>query len=209
MERPIERSVRIQPKILYIGTPVVLVTSENVDGTANISPMSSAWGFADRFVLGMGGTGKGLENVTRTRECVLNVPSPELWQRVERLAPTTGQEDVPAFKREIGYRFVKDKFAEAPFTPLPSEVVRAPRIAECPLQFEVRVRRIEHSELDAERFGYPSLAIVEVEVVRAHAHESIVDPANGHVDVSRYSPLLYVFRHYLPTGKELGHTFKA
>lgn len=209
MKKAIERSVRIEPRILYIGTPIVLVTSENIDGTPNISPMSSAWGFADRFVLGMGATGKGLENITRTRECVLNVPSPELWDRVERIAPTTGQESVPEFKRNIGYRFVKDKFAVGPFTSLPSEIVRPPRIAECPLQFEVRVRRVEHSDLDAKRFGYPSLAIVEVEVLRSHAHASIVDSVSGYIDVSRYTPLLYVFRHYVQTGKDLGRTFKA
>ena len=30
-------------KVLYFGTPVVLITTRNEDGTPNIAPMSSAW----------------------------------------------------------------------------------------------------------------------------------------------------------------------
>ena len=41
----------IQPSILYFGTPVVLITTRNPDGSANITPMSSAWALADRVVI--------------------------------------------------------------------------------------------------------------------------------------------------------------
>lgn len=33
----------IQPKMLYFGTPVVLISTLNEDGSPNIAPMSSAW----------------------------------------------------------------------------------------------------------------------------------------------------------------------
>ena len=36
----------IDPAILYFGTPVVLVSSTNEDGSPNLAPMSSAWGKA-------------------------------------------------------------------------------------------------------------------------------------------------------------------
>ncbi|WP_198007949.1 hypothetical protein [Methylovulum miyakonense] len=32
-----------KPPILYFGTPVILVSTINEDGTANLAPMSSAW----------------------------------------------------------------------------------------------------------------------------------------------------------------------
>jgi flavin reductase (DIM6/NTAB) family NADH-FMN oxidoreductase RutF len=32
----------VEPRVLYFGTPVVLVSTSNEDGTANLSPMSSA-----------------------------------------------------------------------------------------------------------------------------------------------------------------------
>ena len=31
-----------EPSILYLGTPVVLISTENEDGSANLGPMSSA-----------------------------------------------------------------------------------------------------------------------------------------------------------------------
>ena len=40
-EYPIKHKT-VRPPVLYIGTPVALITTCNEDGTANISPMSSA-----------------------------------------------------------------------------------------------------------------------------------------------------------------------
>lgn len=53
--------VTIEPSILYFGTPVVLITTLNEDGTANISPMSSAWALGRTVVLGLGASGQGRE----------------------------------------------------------------------------------------------------------------------------------------------------
>jgi flavin reductase (DIM6/NTAB) family NADH-FMN oxidoreductase RutF len=33
----------IEPKILYFGTPVALVSSINEDGSTNLAPISSCW----------------------------------------------------------------------------------------------------------------------------------------------------------------------
>lgn len=51
--------IEIKPSVLYVGTPVVLITSLNPDGTTNISPMSSVWALYDRIVLGLTSTSKG------------------------------------------------------------------------------------------------------------------------------------------------------
>jgi flavin reductase (DIM6/NTAB) family NADH-FMN oxidoreductase RutF len=58
----------IRPSILYFGTPIVLITTCNPDGSANITPMSSAWALADRVVIGLTGGGQGLANLQRERE---------------------------------------------------------------------------------------------------------------------------------------------
>ncbi|WP_198948810.1 hypothetical protein [Rubrivirga sp. SAORIC476] len=34
----------LDPTILYLGTPVVLVSTRNADGSANLAPISSSWG---------------------------------------------------------------------------------------------------------------------------------------------------------------------
>jgi flavin reductase (DIM6/NTAB) family NADH-FMN oxidoreductase RutF len=42
----------IAPTILYFGTPVVLISTCNVDGSANLAPMSSAWALVQAIMLG-------------------------------------------------------------------------------------------------------------------------------------------------------------
>ena len=199
-------AVTIRPSILYFGTPVVLITTMNPDATVNISPMSSAWALGDRVVLGCTASGQGIANLRRQKECVLNFPSPELWRNVERIARATGRRDVPAEKAAIGYEYVADKFALAELTQTPSETIRPPRIAECPLQFEAELIEARASNGPD---GEPAFYIAETRVKRVHAHREIVVDGTNHVDPKRWEPLLYVFRHYFGTGADLGKTFKA
>ncbi|GAA2757310.1 flavin reductase family protein [Actinopolymorpha rutila] len=191
----------ITPSVLYFGTPVVLVTTRNPDGSANITPMSSAWALGSTVVLGLGDSGQAVPNLERERECVLNLPSADLWERVERLAPLTGRHPVPAAKAGK-YRHEPDKFGAAGLTPLPAETVRPPRIAECALHLEAEVVSITPGTEGGFR-------IVETLVRRIHAADGITVPGTSHVDTGRWQPLLYVFRHYFGTGSRLGRTFKA
>lgn len=63
----------VTPKILYFGTPVVLVSTLNEDGSANLAPMSSAWWLGSSCMLGLSGRSKTVENLRRER--VLSLPS--------------------------------------------------------------------------------------------------------------------------------------
>lgn len=191
----------IQPKVLYYGTPVVLLSTLNEDGTSNITPMSSAWALGNYIILGLGLGGKAVANLQRHPECVVNLPSPSLWQNVEALAPLTGMNPVPAHKQGQ-FRYEKDKFSAGAFTHTKSELVAPERIAECPLQIEAVVKHIRVPEYA------PLFSVVEVEAVRVHAHEDIVAGEN-HVNPNRWSPLIYNFRHYFGLGNELGKTFRS
>jgi len=126
----------IGPTILYFGTPVALISSLNEDGTTNIAPVSSAWWLGWSCMLGLGSMGKTSENLIRTRECVINLPSVEQVTHVDRLALTTGKDPVPEKKRGWGYRYEPEKVGIAGLTPVPSIEVRPPRVAECPVQME-------------------------------------------------------------------------
>lgn len=207
MHASIPPSRSIRPSILYFGTPVLLIATRNEDGSANLTPMSSASALADRVVLGLVDGGQGLANLRRERECTLNVVAPAQWRAVEALAPTTGRDPVPGWKS--GYRHVADKFALAGLTRLPSEQVRPPRVAECPLQMEARVAAWHERSLDAWQDGAGGFVTVEVEVLRVHAHEDVTIDGSDHIDPRRFRPLLYVFRHYVGAGPALGRTFKA
>jgi flavin reductase (DIM6/NTAB) family NADH-FMN oxidoreductase RutF len=88
----------ITPKILYFGTPVAIVSSANQDGNANLAPLSSFWALGWTIVLGLLRDTKTLQNLEQRPECVINLPSPDLWKQVERLAPLTGLNPVPGEK---------------------------------------------------------------------------------------------------------------
>ncbi|MEU1392387.1 MULTISPECIES: flavin reductase family protein [unclassified Nonomuraea] len=193
--------VAIEPSILYFGTPVVLLSTENRDGSANLAPMSSAWALGRTVVLGLGADGQTARNLADRPELVVNLPAPHLWPQVERLAPLTGRDPVPDTKA-AGCRFEPDKFGAAGLRPEPSETVRPPRVAECPLQLEAAAARILPDVSE-------DFVIVEAVVRRVHADPRIVVPGTHHVDPSAWSPLLYNFRHYFGLGPELGHSYRS
>ncbi|MCP3099662.1 flavin reductase family protein [Myxococcus sp. K15C18031901] len=198
----------IAPRILYFGTPVVLLSTLNEDGTPNLSPLSSAWALDDRVVLGLGRMGQGFANLARTREAVVNLPSAELWPQVERLAPTTGRFPVPESKRAMGYVHEPRKFERAGLTPGRSDTVAPPRVLECPLQLEGVLMGV-HEGTPIPGGSAPPFAIAELRVTRVHAHDDVTVPGTHHVDARRWRPLLYVFRHYAGTGPSLGRNFRA
>lgn len=200
-------TVTIAPSVLYVGTPVILIVTRNADGSANITPMSSAWALGRRVVIGLQGSGHGVTNLLREGECTLNFASAELWDKVEAIAHTTGRDPVPAQKAAMGFVHAADKFVLGGFTSHASELVAPPRIRECPLQFEARLVAL-HGEQSVAA-GDQSMRILELDVVRVHAHREIVIPGTNHVDTSRWNPLLYVFRHYFGYAEKLGKTFRA
>jgi flavin reductase (DIM6/NTAB) family NADH-FMN oxidoreductase RutF len=193
--------VIITPKILYFGTPVVLLSTENDDATTNIAPISSAWALGQTVVLGLAADGHTVDNLRTRPDLVINVPGPDLWEAVERLAATTGANPVPTRKRSI-YAHEPDKFGRAGLTPVPSVRVRPPRVAQCPIQLEARVGPMA---LDAGSEFF----VAQATVVTVHADPDIVVPGTSHVDPCRWSPLIYNFRHYFGLGEQLGNNFRS
>lgn len=191
----------IDPPVLYPGTPVVLLSSMNQDGTTNLAPMSSAWALGKTVVLGLGLEGQSFQNLSARPDCVINYASAPLWPAVERLAPLTGASPVPAAKA-AQFRTERDKFGAAGLTPVPGDLVTTARVAECPIQIEARV-------LDARPLTTGDAGVVEVAVLRVHVHPELAEPDLRHVRVTKWEPLFYVFRHYIGRGAELGRTFRA
>jgi len=189
----------IEPTILYFGTPVALISTLNEDGTPNIAPMSSAWWLGWSCMLGLGSMGKTSENLIRTGECVINLPSQEQVRHVDRLALTTGKNPVPEKKVSWGYRYEPEKFEVAGLTPMPSLAVKPPRIAECPVQMEgvVHDRRPFGKNVSANAF--------EVHIVKLHVEESLLvgDLSQPHIDPQKWRPLIMSFCRFFGVGDEV------
>lgn len=192
----------IEPKILYPGTPVALISTLNPDGTPNLAPMSSFWALGWTAMLGFGRNGQTCANLSRTGECVVNFPGPDLWQPVERLAPLTGRNPAPAHVLGYGGRYEPDKFGAAGLTPMTADLVSAPRVQECLLQLEARVVAIRRLEDESD------CVAAELRILRVHAAPEILKPEGSHIDPASWQPLLYNFRRYHGLGPELGRSFR-
>ena len=189
----------IEPTILYFGTPVVILSTTNPDGSTNLAPMSSAWWLGWTCILGMGQMSQTSDNLLRTGECVINLPSQDLVKHVDRLALTTGRDPVPQKKADWGYRYEPDKFAISGLTPVPAETVAPQRVRECPVQMEgvVHHHRSFGNNVNARVF--------EVHIHRLHVEENLLsdDGPRPHIDPDRWRPLIMSFCRFFGIGAEV------
>lgn len=189
-------NIQIEPAILYFGTPVVLIGSSNEDGSFNLAPMSSAWWVGWRCMLGLARNSKTTENVIRTGECVLNLPSAHLVGAVDALARTTGSNPVPPGKIRRGYRHEKDKFDISGLTALPGETVAAPRAVECPVQIEAKLAHV-HEMAQEDEIWRGNLVAIEVRVTWVHAHPGIMmEGKPDRIDPDKWRPLIMSFQEF-------------
>jgi len=107
--------------------PVVLVTTSH-KGRANVMTMS--WHTMMEFeppLVGcvLSGRNYSFDALLKTRECVLNIPTVEIAQKVVRVGNSSGRK--------------LDKFKAFGLTPLPAAEVAPPLVAECYANLECRV----------------------------------------------------------------------
>ena len=192
----------LKPKMLYFGTPVVLVSSLNADGSTNIAPMSSAWWVGETAMLGLSVNSQTVRNLERRPQCVLNLADAAMTDAVDRLALLTGRPDVPEYKRARGYVYEPDKFTAAGLTPAAlSPAALSPAalgpgmpaaVAESPIHLQGRVEAIH-------AIGGPDsgLRALEVAVLRTSVDESLLmDGHRAYIDPLRWNPLFMKFTEY-------------
>jgi flavin reductase (DIM6/NTAB) family NADH-FMN oxidoreductase RutF len=189
----------IEPTVLYFGTPVALIGTLNPDGSPNLAPMSSVWWLGWSCMLGLGQMSQTSDNLIRTCECVINLPSQFMASNVDRLALTTGKNPVPEKKLQWGYRFERRKFETAGLTPVESQSVAPPRVLECPVQMEGIVH-------DYRSFGKNvSANAFEVHITKLHLDEMLLTgaPSRPHIDPTAWRPLMTSFCRFFGIGDEV------
>jgi flavin reductase (DIM6/NTAB) family NADH-FMN oxidoreductase RutF len=154
---------------IIVPRPIALVSTVDAAGNANLAPFSffAGVGSAPPTVLfcpalrpsGNGHAGQRkdtLQNVEETREFVINVVSEAIAAQTNTTAAEVGPE--------------VDEFKLSGLTPLASEVVKAPRVAESPAQMECKLMQVIYTG-DKPASG----VIVLGEVIRFHVREDLVD----------------------------------
>lgn len=195
--------IKSYPSILYFGTPVVLISTKNPDGTDNLAPMSSIFWLGWRCIIGLGASSQTAQNLLVTKEAVLNMPSVNEAKAVNLLARTTAANPVPQSKILKGYRFEKNKFEIAGLTGTPAETINASRINECPVQMEAVVMDI-HKLAEDEPLQQGKIITFELKINTVFLDKSItMDNHPNRVDPDKWKPLIMSFQEFYTLGDKL------
>lgn len=152
---------------LIVPRPVALVSTVDSDGVANVAPFSFFAGVGANpptvlFCPSLRSAKNGLpddrkdtlRNVEQTGEFVVNIVSGALAAAANTTAAEVGPE--------------VDEFLLAGLTAIPSQVVRAPRVAEAPAQMECKLLQIVFTGQ-----GSGAGVVVIGEIVRFHFHPEL------------------------------------
>lgn len=189
---------QIHKDSLYYGFPVTLLATQSIDGTDNISPISSSWTLNNHVVLGVSLEGQAYQNMLTTKEATINIADSKIWSNIERIARTTGKSHIDRNKKMMGYQYCSDKFQLGGFSKIPSATVKTAAIRECPIRIEVIIENIAPQD---------DFAIIICKIKSIFVDTSILHD-NNHIDVTKWNPLLYQFRSYTTTSASLGQNFR-
>ncbi len=154
--------------------PIAWISTRGKDGSLNLAPFSffqALCGTPPLIMLSIGqrqGRPKDtLRNIQETGEFVINIVTEAL---AEKMNLSSGE-----------YTADVDEFALTGLTPVPSEVVCAPRVAESPINLECKLTQF----VPLEGSDY---SIVVGEILRWHVADGLLAP-DGLVDTARLRPL--------------------
>lgn len=172
-------------KTILYPTPVLLVGSYDAEGKPNV--MTAAWGGIccsqpPCVYVSLRQATYSYGNLQARKAFTLSVPPVGLVVEADYCGIASGRDE--------------DKLARAGFTPIRSELVDAPYIAECPLVLECRLVHAINLGLHTQFIG---------EVLDVKADESVLDERN-HVSIERIRPMVYAppDSAYYAVGERLG-----
>ena len=151
--------------------PICFASTVDKDGNVNLSPFSffnlfstnpPVCVFSPSRRVRDSTTKHTLENIHEVPECVINIVTYDMVQQTSLAS--------------VEYPKGVNEFIKAGFTPVASDLVRPPRVAESPVQFECVVNEVKvlgHGP------GAGNLILAEIKLM--HINESILD-ADGKID---------------------------
>lgn len=156
---------------VVVPRPIAFVSTTNAQGRFNVAPFSYFNALTNRPpLLGVSinlraGTPKDtLRNIRETGEFVVNIVNEDLFAR---MVQTSGD-----WSEEV------NEFQLTGLTPVPGDLVKAPRVGESPVSMECRLyKEVELGDS----------AFVVGEILRAHVSDAVL--TDGRVDVVKLKPI--------------------
>ena len=175
--------VQIKPKRPVYPTPAALITSVDRAGKPNIITLGEVFNIsiAKPVIIGIAIRKATYSHslISKTRQFVANMPTIDIIEKVIACGEVSG--------RRV------DKFEKIGLTPLPGAKVSPPLIAECPVNLECRVLRIQE-------VGDHDLFLGEVLV--QHVEEEILDK-NGKINLRRANGFAFNLGEFWTFGERI------
>ena len=182
--RTIVRKESWKPGTMLAPVPVVMVTCQAAGGIPNI--ITVAWtgtvcSEPPMLSISIRPSRYSYEIIRRSGEFVVNVPSIALAEATDKCGVLSGR--------------CENKFELTGLTPLASKTVKAPLIAECPVNLECHVK--QQLEL-----GTHVLFLAEITGVQVSSHLVTKD---GRLALEKAGLIAFAHGNYYALGKYLGH----
>jgi len=159
--------------------PIAWISTRSAEGRTNLAPFSFFQALSGTPPLIMVSIGKRegrpkdtLHNIQTTGELVINLVDDSVAQQMNLTAGEYGPE--------------VDEFALAKLTPIPSDLVSAPRVAESPVNLEARLTQVVP-------LTGSDYSVVVGEILRWHVADGLLAP-DGLLDIARIRPIARLAR---------------
>ena len=166
---------------LVVPRPIGWISSLDSDGNVNLAPYSFFNGVSYRPPTVMFASGQGeveddrlkdtVRNIIETGEFVHNFVTWDVRDAMNLSSATTAK-DV-------------DELAAAQLTQIPSNLVKAPRVAESPIHFECKL--IQHVDLP-NTIGDSKYTVIFGEVIGVHIADGLITE-EGQIDIGKLHPV--------------------
>jgi flavin reductase (DIM6/NTAB) family NADH-FMN oxidoreductase RutF len=98
---------------------------------------------------------------------------------------------------------VKDKFGIANLTDVPSGMITAPRIQECPVQMEAELQAVHPLAADDEN-QHGKIVTMEFRILRVYLDEAILMKGSANrVNPDKWKPLIMSFQKFYGLGEQV------
>jgi len=166
----------LKPKQIYklmtsiiVPRPIAWISTVSRDGIYNLAPFSYFAGISSEpplLLVSIGSKSPGIKkdtwkNIEETGEFVINMVTEDILEKMNQTS--------------LPYESEVDEFREAGLTPIPSSVVKPPRVKESPVNIECRRFQIIEIGLMGLIFG---------EILKVHVRDDILNE-KGYVDTTK------------------------
>lgn len=163
--------VRVNFKKMYYGFPVILISYFDENGVPNVTTLSSSYTLGNMVLLGFGSKSHTVNNIKKVKDFVINIPDRNLMKEIDFCGYSTGKNC--------------RKFDFTNLTPIKSDIINAPAIAECPISIECTLADIVEND------KFPGVTNVLAEIKGRIISKNLLDQ-NQQLNYASVDTVLYI-----------------